>query len=75
MVFGFKNRNHFSKIKTAFSIKPKIVFVNYYFSPNQTLENTKIILYQNKRNLSWKFLNFKKVISKAIKKYLIRVIF
>jgi hypothetical protein len=32
----FKTVNRFSKIKEAFTVKPKMVFVDHYFHPYQT---------------------------------------
>jgi hypothetical protein len=33
----FKTVNRFPKIKEAFTVKPKIIFVDHYFRPYQTL--------------------------------------
>jgi hypothetical protein len=38
-----KRGNHFTEIKEDFSVKLKIVSVDYYFTPHQTPKNTKII--------------------------------
>jgi hypothetical protein len=35
--------NRFPKIKEAFTVKPKMIFVDCYFHPNQTPENAEII--------------------------------
>jgi len=37
--------NRFSKIKEVFTVKLKIISVDYYFSPYQTPQNAKIIFY------------------------------
>jgi hypothetical protein len=46
--------NRFPKIKEAFTVKPKMIFVDHYFRPYQTPKNTKIILRQNKRSIKKK---------------------
>jgi hypothetical protein len=35
--------NHFPKIKEAFMVKPKMIFVDHYFRPYQTPKNAEII--------------------------------
>jgi hypothetical protein len=35
--------NRFPKIKEAFTVKTKMIFVDHYFRPNQTPENAEII--------------------------------
>jgi hypothetical protein len=35
--------NRFPKIKEDFTVKPKMIFVDCYFRPNQTLKNAEII--------------------------------
>jgi hypothetical protein len=36
-LISVKTVNRFSKIKEAFTVKPKMIFVDYYFRPYQTL--------------------------------------
>jgi hypothetical protein len=36
-----KRGNHFTEIKEDFSVKLKMISVDYYFTPHQTPENTK----------------------------------
>jgi hypothetical protein len=43
--FKKKNRNYFTKIKEAFSVKSKIFFINYYFRSHKILKNMKIFFY------------------------------
>jgi hypothetical protein len=33
--------NHFPKIKEAFMVKPKMIFIDHYFCPNQTPKNAE----------------------------------
>jgi hypothetical protein len=39
----FKSRNRFPKIKEAFTVKLKMISVDHYFHPYQTLENVENI--------------------------------
>jgi hypothetical protein len=36
-----KNENHFTEIKEDFSVKLKMISVDYYFTPHQTQKITK----------------------------------
>jgi hypothetical protein len=42
----FKTVNRFPKIKEAFTVKLKMIFVDYYFCPHQTPDNAEIIFYK-----------------------------
>jgi hypothetical protein len=51
-----KTINHFPKIKEAFTVKQKMIFVDHYLHPHQTQKNAekhffKNILHQNKRSI------------------------
>jgi hypothetical protein len=41
--FVFKIVSRFAKIKEAFTVKLKMISVNHYFRPHQTLKNAEII--------------------------------
>jgi replicative DNA helicase len=43
--------NRFSKIKETFTVKLKMIFVDYHFQLHQTPKNTKNILHRNKQNI------------------------